>query len=450
MKLYHGISSIFLPQIIEKGYLEPSKNGLFGAGVYLTSSKTKAIAWAKYVTNREKKRNDKYKFGLPVVVEVEANLGNMKTFDMHQVKDSDFRYVLDCPPRDEKDFDFIRGPTVCLSPPKGAYGEGVMSVGPYGWFCKKGMKEEMKSWIEEGFDCQYVPNPCPRGKNTIDLWPGCEDGMDGDDYVVKEGRCVKYVGYEDVSLTASFKITKMKLYYGTCSVYLRDIIKEGPFTSLQWTSHHPSDVRRELFGSGVYLTSSKAKAWALADTWTREMNRDSGYGAVPIVVEVEATFVNMKTFHMREEYYNDRSCSDELTKWRVEGFDCQYVPNMCRTVMKVTGPYTDSEERIYGDEYVVIGGNNVKYVCHEEMEKASFCAAQIAQYEMELQDAENVPLPGYDDEVQVINAQLALYEMELQEAQNVLSSIEEQRKALQDDGGLWKMRRENYNFFGGP
>lgn len=53
-----------------------------------------------------------------------------------------------------------------------------------------------KEWKEEGFDSQFVPDTWPNGPATLDLWPGTEERMIGDEYVVADGKRVQYVSHE--------------------------------------------------------------------------------------------------------------------------------------------------------------------------------------------------------------------------------------------------------------
>ena len=53
-----------------------------------------------------------------------------------------------------------------------------------------------RSWRGEGFDSQYVPETLSRGPDALDLWPGTEARMTGDEYVVADGLRCAFASFE--------------------------------------------------------------------------------------------------------------------------------------------------------------------------------------------------------------------------------------------------------------
>lgn len=69
----------------------------------------------------------------------------------------------------------------------------------HSWCGRPGWNQRLngcKEWKEEGFDSQFVPDTWPNGPATLDLWPGTEERMIGDEYVVADGKRVQYVSHE--------------------------------------------------------------------------------------------------------------------------------------------------------------------------------------------------------------------------------------------------------------
>ena len=88
-------------KILRQGFV-PSEDGLFGPGVYLTSSLNKAWAWAKHRASPKTNYLKESYSAAPTVTETAVvvsvtvtlkDLGRCKTFDMKQVRDSDYLYV---------------------------------------------------------------------------------------------------------------------------------------------------------------------------------------------------------------------------------------------------------------------------------------------------------------------------------------------------------------------
>ena len=103
MILFHGTTQKNAKKILADGFLA-SEGGLFGPGVYLTSSLNKAWAWAKQRASGKHyfRREPDFTYHEAVPTEPAAvvsvtvapeDLGKCKTFDMKQVRDSDYLYV---------------------------------------------------------------------------------------------------------------------------------------------------------------------------------------------------------------------------------------------------------------------------------------------------------------------------------------------------------------------
>lgn len=254
MVLYHGTTIEAAQQIMKDGHLAPSKDGIFGAGVYLTSSKKKAAAWATYKANGsptfledqgERAWNDpvgavvppgarfssRVQSNQPVVIKVSCVLGKCKTFDMGAVKDSDYFYAAYHRPyggyhsiRRDEDGVGLRdsshcGDTSSYFREEEGYTQGVADdFGRLliysqisGCSARKNPQWSQrpngcKQWGEEGFDSQYVPDTWPNGPATLDLWPGSEERMIGDEYVVADGARVRYISHEVVPFTSTGKL----------------------------------------------------------------------------------------------------------------------------------------------------------------------------------------------------------------------------------------------------
>ena len=74
--MWHGTSLRNAMSIQHCAYIQASTDGFFGPGVYLTSSRSKAKAWAHATGERS-----------PTIVRVKVNIGRCKVFDMCQAED---------------------------------------------------------------------------------------------------------------------------------------------------------------------------------------------------------------------------------------------------------------------------------------------------------------------------------------------------------------------------
>jgi hypothetical protein len=306
LRLFHGTTANALHSIQAAGHLQPSIDGFFGPGVYLTSSREKAAAWANFKakgsptflqsngwgrslpampqpTPRELDRSSATTKA-PVVVEVQVDVGRCKVFDMISVKDEDYFYYMphlrscygagldtllvpkglkygglekldgskiklsgiscNCwrclntpvdkllksigsdistwdrthfPSSDSlaslAGFRFgwngvgLRNNALCATTCRGVPGHQKFDWGNY----ETNVKDEFgrlvsfdghgfwrqqhngtRSWLDEGFDSQFVPETLPRGAKTLDIWPGCVERFAGDEYVVADGCRVIY------------------------------------------------------------------------------------------------------------------------------------------------------------------------------------------------------------------------------------------------------------------
>ena len=117
LRLFHGTTASALGSIQSAGHLQSSTDGFFGPGVYLTSSREKAAAWARFkskgsptflqsngwgsslpeMPQPEPPHLPEYFSGAteaPVVVEVQVDIGCCKAFDMTTVNDADYFYYI--------------------------------------------------------------------------------------------------------------------------------------------------------------------------------------------------------------------------------------------------------------------------------------------------------------------------------------------------------------------
>ena len=291
VRLWHGTTTSALPGILASKSLRPSVAGFFGPGVYLTSSRAKAIAWARFragtagrlavvpdtesyemewrnvdrvLRGQEKlpeghvhtigctmksyqRASPDERGARPVLVAVDVRLGKCKTFDA-VLRDTDYVYVsYHCdhapfiPALHERDaslqgagpwcpnrygLDSTRGsphnPKECERPPpefevlvSDEMGRLTMQTGPKAsgsaWFRRA---NGVDSWLQEGFDSQYIHEGLPSGSGALIVYPdaggwGMEDSMGlfdslgpvhdrfrGDEYVVRDGSRVVYVSHE--------------------------------------------------------------------------------------------------------------------------------------------------------------------------------------------------------------------------------------------------------------
>eukprot|EP00729_Bicosta_minor_P023991 gene23991-15350_t len=194
--LYHGTTIEAAQQIMKDGHLAPSEDGIFGGGVYLTSSKKKAVAWAGL---RGEMRSQQ-----PVLITVSCDLGNCKTFDMKGLLYGD-------------DFYSIYHTSMDAGPKCEALITPILES-----------KYKCKTWIAGGFDSQFIPETRvavtggeesqTTGKELVELWSldwdphFCSqkdsdyalqsinydyiERMAGDEYVVADGKRVQYISHE--------------------------------------------------------------------------------------------------------------------------------------------------------------------------------------------------------------------------------------------------------------
>ena len=74
--MWHGTSLRNAMSIRDCAYIQASPDGFFGPGVYLTSSRSKAKAWARATDASS-----------PTIVCVKVSIGRCKVFGMCQVED---------------------------------------------------------------------------------------------------------------------------------------------------------------------------------------------------------------------------------------------------------------------------------------------------------------------------------------------------------------------------
>ena len=157
--LWHGTTADNAASIASNGYVRASKDGFFGPGVYLTSSRSKATAWARSVS---------YWSGSdPVIVCVKVNIGRCKVFAMcdvecvHSVRVDEY-------------VDFHCSEIDMLGRPVKDRNRACPEL----------------SWLTELiFDSQYVPETWPNfdelhffAGDQDDIWP---DAMRGDELVLR-------------------------------------------------------------------------------------------------------------------------------------------------------------------------------------------------------------------------------------------------------------------------
>mmetsp|Transcript_23419 Transcript_23419/g.53358 ORF Transcript_23419/g.53358 Transcript_23419/m.53358 type:complete len:516 (-) Transcript_23419:342-1889(-) len=299
VRLFHGTTADVLSGIQDRGHLRPSTDGFFGPGVYLTSSREKAAAWANFKAKGsptflqsngwgrtlpsmplpEPPRVTDWDGALkaPVVVEVQVDVGRCKAFDMTTVRDEDYFYYMPHNQAGVQPFlipkglkydriaarapnrplisgtscsclrcyhaghrqlasqfgeDFLvgtaqlgwdgaglRNHALCATTCRGVAGPAMLVGGKptptsaypikvtdefgrlvsfdgRGFWCQQ--HNETRSWLDEGFDSQYVPETLPAGAETLDVWPGCVERFAGDEYVVADGSRVIYRSFRTI------------------------------------------------------------------------------------------------------------------------------------------------------------------------------------------------------------------------------------------------------------
>ena len=172
--MWHGTTLGHAMSIQQCGYIRASSEGFFGPGVYLTSSRSKAKAWARFASHYDKHDPS-------AIVRVKANIGRCKVFDMCEVED-----VHVCMNEYE---DFHCTDVDTLGRPKG----DPNSVHPVGRL----------SWLRESFDSQYIPEtwPANSAQQTIGaigrfwdaIWP---DAMKGDELILRHELNAAYISHE--------------------------------------------------------------------------------------------------------------------------------------------------------------------------------------------------------------------------------------------------------------
>jgi hypothetical protein len=228
-RLWHGTTTSALPGIIAARSLQPSVAGFYGPGVYLTSSRTKAVAWARFraaTAGRHFVASDGPQGKVhvigspvggscvdelgarPVLVAVDVRLGKCKTFDA-VLRDADYFYwslerfhrdpYLYIPALRERAAS-LRGKGPYLPSPhhgevlwrgenrvppefevlvSDEMGRLTMQQGPASssdddrwpggsaWFRRANGVDD---WMREGFDSQYIPEGLPSGSGALSIY----------------------------------------------------------------------------------------------------------------------------------------------------------------------------------------------------------------------------------------------------------------------------------------
>lgn len=193
--MWHGTSEANAQRIARTGHLEASKDGLMGPGAYVTSSKKKALTWAmthsvggwgKWVDYHQKRHHGKN----VAVVSVRVAYGRCKNIEA----DKDVVEV------HMKEYNGENPHFVWPKPPP----DGMVMVsqgGNYGYAEQHlyTRRAELQSWIEEGYDSQYMVDALP-AEAIFDLGGAPDDEslllLKGDELVVSDGRRATYESHE--------------------------------------------------------------------------------------------------------------------------------------------------------------------------------------------------------------------------------------------------------------
>jgi len=179
MLLWHGTSQEKLAAIIKNGSFLPSKTGFFGPGVYLTSSRQKAEAWARY---RAWHKEPQFRGAL---VQVRVDLGRCKTFEMSAITSKDYRLV-----------HYDEHIDACFHIVGDKYGR-LEDEERDVWYQ---MDNGTHCWQVEGYDSQYIPET---SVGDMGIFFARRFGVErwiGDEYVVADGSRVHYVSHEMLPL----------------------------------------------------------------------------------------------------------------------------------------------------------------------------------------------------------------------------------------------------------
>ena len=177
--LWHGTTAKRAKKIKSIGTIRASNCGFFGPGVYLTSSKSKAEAWARYVSTT--------KGCLPAIVRVKANIGRCKIIAMGNVEG-----VHDMCVQDYADFHFNMADMFGrpFARDQLEFAEDPLDdPHPVG-----------NLWLEESFDSQYIPETwpgfdeaCILADDPHGIWP---DAMKGDELILRHEFNAEYISHK--------------------------------------------------------------------------------------------------------------------------------------------------------------------------------------------------------------------------------------------------------------
>ena len=138
-----------LPRLLA-GDIKPSSSGCFGPGFYLTPSKEKAIAWAKFQAERRGVQ--------AAVVRCNVYLGKCKHYSVSDCNRVGHNVGV------VEDVDEYYHP---VTDPASALGElGAMAASPECASCP------CVQWLREGYDSQYVTVPHAESNEVITMRDG--------------------------------------------------------------------------------------------------------------------------------------------------------------------------------------------------------------------------------------------------------------------------------------
>lgn len=186
---WYGTQQSALTSIKAAGHLVPSKIGFFGPGVYLTTNRRKAEAWAR--CGRKNQAEE------VVLVKVRAHLGRCKTFNMSAIDSSNYVYA------DYDDWSMLEQ--------TGFHSvEDLRLPEDDDKLCEAWYRSDTDAlaWHNEGYDSQCIPES---GAADVfqSIWQSvhfeiCNEFWSklctGDEYVVADGTQVHYVSHETLPL----------------------------------------------------------------------------------------------------------------------------------------------------------------------------------------------------------------------------------------------------------